>query len=93
MQIGICVIWLGIPGTSSLKEKRRICSSLFSRLRKNFNISMVEIGQQNSYRKSVIAVVTANTEKAHLYSTLSKVVEFIKKDCRLNIENYTTEVL
>ncbi len=93
MQIGICVIWLGIPGTFSLKEKRQICSSLFSRLKKNFNISMAEIGQQNSYRKSVIAVVTVNTEKAYLYRTLSKVVEFIKKDYRLNIENYTTEVL
>jgi uncharacterized protein YlxP (DUF503 family) len=93
MQIGICIIWLGIPGTFSLKEKRQVCSSLFSRLRKNFNISIAETGQQNSYRKSVITVVAVNTEKAHLYSTLSKVIEFIKKDCRLNIENYTTEVL
>ncbi|RLD20731.1 MAG: DUF503 domain-containing protein [Caldiserica bacterium] len=93
MQIGICVVWLGIPGTFSLKAKRQICLSLFSRLRKNFNISITEIGHQNSYRKSIIAVVTVNTEKAHLYSTLSKIVEFIKKDCRLNIENYTTEVL
>ncbi len=93
MQIGICTIQLGIPGTFSLKDKRQVCSSLFSRLRKNFNVSIAETLHQDSYRESVIAVVAVNTDKSHLYRTLSKVVKFIEQDKRVNIQDYTTEIL
>ncbi len=93
MQIGICTIQLGIPDTFSLKDKRNICSSLFIRVRKNFNVSIAETLKQDSYRESVITIVTVNTNKSHLYRTLSKVVEFIEQDKRVNIQNYTTEVL
>jgi len=93
MQIGICTIRLGIPGTFSLKDKRQICLSLFSQLRKNFNVSVAEASEQNSYRKSVITVATVNTDKVHLYRALSKVVEFIEQDRRVNVQDYTTEIL
>jgi uncharacterized protein YlxP (DUF503 family) len=93
MQIGICTLRLGIPGTFSLKDKRQICSSLFSKIRQNFNVSIAEIDDQDTFRKSTIAIVSVNTHTAHLNRTLSKVVEFIERDFRVIIEDYSIEII
>jgi len=93
MQIGICTVRLGIPGTFSLKDKRQVCSSLFSKIRQNFNVSVTEVEDQNSFRKSTIAIVSVNTQTKDLNRTLSKVIEFIEKDFRVLIENYSIEII
>ncbi len=93
MQIGICTVRLGIPDTFSLKDKRQVCSSLFSKIRQNFNVSIAEVEDQGSFRKSTIAIVSVNTRAKDLNRTLSKVVEFIEKDFRVLIENYSIEII
>lgn len=93
MQIGICTVRLGIPGTFSLKDKRQICSSLFSKIRQNFNVSVAEVEDQDSFRKSTVAIVSVNTQAKDLNRTLSKVIEFIEKDFRVLIENYSIEII
>ncbi len=93
MRIGICTVRLGIPNTFSLKDKRQVCSSLLSHIRQNFNVSVAEINEQDSFRKSVIAIVAVNTSSKHLNATISKVVEFIEKDYRVMIEEYSVEVI
>jgi len=93
MQIGICTVRLGIPGTFSLKDKRQVCSSLFSKIRQNFNVSVAEVEDQDSFRKSTIAIVSVNTQTKDLNRTLSKVIEFIEKDFRVLIENYSIEII
>ena len=93
MQIGICTVRLGIPDTFSLKDKRQVCSSLFSKIRQNFNVSVAEVEDQDSFRKSTIAIVSVNTHVKDLNRTLSKVIEFIEKDFRVLIENYSIEII
>ncbi|MCD6427019.1 MAG: DUF503 domain-containing protein [Caldisericaceae bacterium] len=93
MRIGICTVRLGIPNTFSLKDKRQVCSSLFSHIRQNFNVSVAEVSEQDSFRKSVVAIVAVNTSSKHLSKTLSKVVEFIEKDYRVMIEDYGVEII
>ncbi len=93
MRIGICTLRLGIPGTFSLKDKRKVCSSLFSHIRQNFNVSVAEVSEQDSFRKSVVAIVAVNTSSDHLHSTLSKVVSFVERDFRVTIEDYGIEII
>ncbi len=93
MRIGICTLRLGIPGTFSLKDKRQVCSSLFSHIRQNFNVSVAEVSEQDSFRKSVVAIVAVNTSFGHLHSTLSKVVSFVERDFRVTIEDYGIEII
>jgi uncharacterized protein YlxP (DUF503 family) len=93
MQIGICTLRLAIPDTLSLKDKRRVCASLFSKIRQNFNVSIAETDMQDTFRRATVAVVAVNTEKNHLYRTLSKVVSFVEKDYRVRIEDYSIEII
>ena len=93
MQIGICTVRLAIPDTFSLKDKRRVCASLFSKIRQNFNVSIAETDNQDTFRHATVAVVSVNTEKTYLYSTLSKVVSLIEREHRVIIEDYSIEVI
>lgn len=93
MQIGICTVRLGIPDTFSLKDKRQVCSSLFLKIRQNFNVAVAEIEDQDSFRKSTVVIVSVNTRTKDLNRTLSKVIEFIDKDFRVLIENYSIEII
>ncbi len=90
--IGVCTIRLNIPNAFSLKDKRQVCQSLVSRMRKNFNIAVAEVGDLNSYKWASIAFVSINTEKSMLNSTLSKVVEYIKREPSVVIEGYSIEI-
>ncbi len=93
MQIGICTIRLAIPDTFSLKDKRQVCASLFSKIRQNFNVSVAETDNQDTFRRATVAIVSVNTDRMHLHSTLSKVVSFVEKDYKVIIQDYTIEIV
>jgi hypothetical protein len=46
MVIGACSLELHLPGNGSLKGKRQVIKSLLARLRKEFNVSVAEVGAQ-----------------------------------------------
>jgi uncharacterized protein YlxP (DUF503 family) len=93
MRVGIVKVKFSLPDSFSLKNKRQINQSLVAKIRKNFNVSIAEVDYRNSYRHSLIAIVAVNTDKQHLDSTLSSVVEFIGKETRIFIEDYGIEII
>ena len=54
--VGICTLELSLAGVSSLKDKRRIIKSLTTRLRREFNISVAEVGALDRWEWSVVGV-------------------------------------
>jgi len=93
MQVGISKIKFLINDSFSLKDKRRINQGLISKIRRKFNVSVAEIDYRDSYKQSLIAIVTVNTDKNYLFATLSNVVKFMGKEPRIVIEDYDVEVI
>lgn len=93
MIIGICTIRFEITDSSSLKDKRQVCQSLITKVRRNYNVSVAEVDDLNSYKFASIAFVSINTSKSNLNSTLSKIVELIEKHGDIIIEKYNIEFL
>jgi len=93
MRIGLCTVKLEIVDSFSLKDKRSVLLSLFSKLRANFNISVAEVERLNSFKHGEIAFVSINTESSHLHSTLSSIIGFIESDFRVRIEDYKIEII
>jgi uncharacterized protein YlxP (DUF503 family) len=93
MQVGISKVKFLINDSFSLKDKRRINQGLISKIRRKFNVSIAEIDYQDSYKQSLIAIVTVNTDKNYLFATLSNVVKFMGKEPRIVIEDYDVEVI
>jgi uncharacterized protein YlxP (DUF503 family) len=71
--IGLLTLDLHFPGARSLKDKRQALRSLEERIRHRFNVSIAEVEHQDLWQRARIAVVSVNTDHAHLESTLQSV--------------------
>ena len=54
MYVGVCRLTIGLPGSHSLKDKRRTVRSVSDRLRHRFKISVAEVDGQEAWQRAVI---------------------------------------
>jgi uncharacterized protein YlxP (DUF503 family) len=71
MVIGLLTLELHFPGARSLKDKRQALRSLETRLRNRLNVAVAEVEHQDLWQRARLAVVSVNTDHAHLDATLS----------------------
>ena len=86
MVIAICTIELEIPMATSLKDKRQVIKSVSARLRREFNVAVAEVGQQNAWRVAIIAAVTVSSDQKYAHGLLTRVVQWVENsrlDCEL----------
>jgi uncharacterized protein YlxP (DUF503 family) len=77
MMIGLLVIDLYGEQFQSLKDKRRLLSSLKERLRHKFNIAVVESDYQDLWQKAQLSVVALSPGRALLESVFQQIEDFI----------------
>jgi uncharacterized protein len=77
--VGLCTIELHLPGVSSLKEKRSILKSLLARIRNTFNVSAAEVGYQDVWQSSAIAVATVTNSTVHANEVISNILRWIEQ--------------
>lgn len=94
MVVGVCTIYLELPGNGSLKGKRRVLKSLMARLRREFNVSVAEVGENDLWQSAALGVATVSNDPAYAHGLLSRVVEWIEKQ-RLDVtlSDYEIEML
>jgi hypothetical protein len=71
--VGLLTLELHFPGARSLKEKRQALRSLEQRIRNRYNVAIAEVEYQDLWQRARLAVVSVNTDRGHLDSTLSGV--------------------
>jgi uncharacterized protein YlxP (DUF503 family) len=69
--IGLLTLELHFPGARSLKDKRQALRSLETRQRNRLNVAVAEVEHQDLWQRARLAVVSVNTDHAHLDATLS----------------------
>ena len=70
MVVALLSIECHLPTARSLKDKRMVLQSVKGRLR-NLNVSVAEVEHQDLWQRARLAVVSVNTDHAHLDATLS----------------------
>ncbi len=85
MMIGLLEIDLFAEEFHSLKEKRRLLSSLKERLKHKFNIAVAESDYQDLWQKAQLSVVTIGPNRAVLESVFQQIEDFI-------YQNYAVEI-
>lgn len=93
MIIGLAVFELRIAGAFSLKDKRRVLSSLLNRLRSRFNISVAEIGNQDVKQHATVAISVVANSTTHVHSVLSHVTNFVESHRGVECLTVHTEIL
>jgi uncharacterized protein YlxP (DUF503 family) len=92
MVLKLVTIDLLVPNCSSLKEKRYVLSSIKTRLRRKFNISVSEIEFQNKWQRSKLAIAAVGADRAIVDQGCNKAFKFIENDFRVEILDYHEEI-
>lgn len=92
MFIMMCRLELLLMEGNSLKEKRRVIRSIIERLQNRFNISIAEVGYQDTLRRTEIGVSAVSNEAVHLEKIIGKIINFVELDCRIQIINIEKEI-
>jgi len=93
MVIGLLTLELHFPGARSLKDKRQALRSLEARIKNRFNVSLAEVEHHDLWQRASLAVVSVNTEQAHLESTLSAVTDEAERAREIAVLSAETEFL
>ena len=93
MQVGLLQLEILVPDAMSLKDKRRAVKSLKDRIRNRFNVSVAEVGLLDSLRQSEIGVALVSNDSTFTESCLSKIVELVRATVKLELLDYSIEVI
>ena len=93
MIVGIVKVALFIPSSDNLKGKSIVLRSLKDRLRNNFNISIIELADQDKWQKSTLDFAAISTDKSSVSSLISSVINFIEDNKQIQLLDYETELI
>lgn len=80
MSLGLLTLHIHLPGCTSLKEKRRRIKPLLSRLHREFNISIAEMDDLDSWQEAVIACAFISNHNGYTQRSLQKIVIWLEKN-------------
>ncbi len=79
MIVGAALVELHVHGSRSLKQKRGVVQSIKQRVRNRFNLSVSEVGGQDTWQRAVLGLSAAGSEAAGVRSTLERAIDFIEQ--------------
>ncbi len=92
MVVGVLHIQLSLPGAGSLKDKRRLLTSLLDRLHNRFNVAAAEVDQQDVWRRAEVAVACVSSEGRHANQILTRVMTEVERANDLIVVGYEMEL-
>jgi uncharacterized protein YlxP (DUF503 family) len=78
MVVGAARVELHVHGSQSLKEKRGVVRSITQRVRNRFNVSVAEVGGQDTWQRAVLGLAVAANEAPQARRRLEEAIEFIE---------------
>jgi uncharacterized protein YlxP (DUF503 family) len=85
VHIGACVVTLHLEASGSLKDKRQVIRSLQERLRRQFNVAVAEVEEQDAWQTAVLGLTVVSNEAGHAARQIDTIVEAIEQT-RLDAE-------
>ena len=82
-----------IPGSRSLKDKRRAMNSLKTLLRNRYNCSGAEIGFKDKWARARVVACVISDESAHVHSQLNEIVRFASNHHAAELADYHIETM
>jgi uncharacterized protein len=92
MVVGTLKIMFVLRGAHSLKEKRRVLSSLKARVFNKFKVSVAEVDHQDVWQRATLGVAMVGTEGGYVNEVLSKVVDAVRFVPEAELVDYELEM-
>ena len=78
MIVGAAIVEIRIHGSHSLKQRRGVVRSISQRVRNRFNISVAEVGGQDTWQRAELGLCAAGSDRQRVRSLIEKALEFIE---------------
>ncbi|MCK5146020.1 DUF503 domain-containing protein [bacterium] len=92
MLIASLQVELLLHATFSLKEKRFVLRSIKAKIKKDFNVSIAEVDYLDKWQRSVLGIACVSNDRRFLDTVLSKIINAIDKDNRIEIVNQVVDI-
>ncbi|MBM6861046.1 DUF503 domain-containing protein [Clostridium saudiense] len=93
MKVLVLRIKLRASWVHSLKEKRMILLSISKRLRNKYNVSVGEVGEQDTHKIIEIGISQVASSKDILYRSKEDMITFIEDNCEAEIIDIEEEII
>ena len=90
--VGVLTVQVSVFDAMTLKDKRRVIKSLKDRLQNMYNISVAEVGHNDSIRTAILSIAMVANESRFVDSALSKIVDFVRNNSQLSLVDYSIEM-
>lgn len=90
MIVGVAEVECIIYDAHSLKEKRAVLQRIVTRLKQKFNVSVAEVGCQDVWQRTKIAIVAVSQAQVSTEKELQNALKFI--DSFPEIERTITDI-
>ena len=79
LHIGVLQFTIEISYATSLKDKRSVLTSLREKLRRNHNISIAEIEDQDEWTTATLGIAAAGSNIPQINSVLDRIVNALEE--------------
>jgi len=93
MIIGIVQARISIDGSQSLKDKRRVVTSLKARLHRDYQVSVAEVDDLDNRQAAMIGITMATNDVRHCQSVLDKLVQRLGQTRGFVLDDYDVQIL
>ena len=93
MIVGVLTVELFLGKPIPSKKKRRVIKAIIDRIKSRFNVSVAEVGEQDTWQRCILGISFVSCEQAHVHQALAAVVRFIEAQGTVLITDYRTELL
>jgi uncharacterized protein YlxP (DUF503 family) len=92
MFVGTLKVEVIIPGSKSLKDKRKVIQSLQNKIKAKFNVSIAEIDHQDKWQRAVIGLCFVNSAKKEIENISQKIREIFTENGDILVLNELNEI-
>ncbi len=78
MIVGAAVVEIHVHESRSLKSKRGVVRSISRRTRNRFNLSVAEVGGQDTWQRSVLGLAASGSDRQQVRTLLERAIAFIE---------------
>ena len=79
MIVGAAAVEIHVHGSQSLKAKRGVVRSIAQRVRNRFNLSVAEVGGQDTWQLAVLGFSTVGSDRRRVREVLEQAVAFVEE--------------
>lgn len=82
---GVARLDLRLPGVDSLKGKRSVLRRTEARLRDDLGVAVAEVGEQDTWTRAVLGIVTVSGTAGGVDRVLDRVTAVVERDPRIEV--------